>query len=407
MEGIETRPASGMRVLLAVFQWSRSGGLEAVTGEIARSLAALGAEVEVWSVAQAGEVAVEGIAAEGLAPAGGRLARSLDARWLWKRRLTARLAEQAHRFDLVIAGHPWLLPALHAALGDGPRRPACWAWTYGIDVWGEAGRRLAPHLGRADRVAAISRFTRDQVAPWVRAERLALVHTPVDTEAYTPAPPIRPGADLLVVGRLSRTERYKGHEILFRALSPLESRLGRPVSLRVVGDGDWRPDLEKESRALGVADRVEFAGRLQFAELLEAYRGCGVFVMPSRVDRHPRGLWTGEGLGIVYLEAQACGRPVVASTEGGAPDAVLPGETGVLADPRDPRAIAEAAATLLLDPARAAKMGARGRRWVEEHFSIHRFRSRLAEMLADPRGRGIGTRPSAGRPADDPLHPKS
>ncbi|HEX6041334.1 glycosyltransferase family 4 protein [Longimicrobium sp.] len=374
--------AGGLRVLVVVFHWSRGGGLEAVGWEIARGLGALGAAVEVWSVAQAGPQEVDGAAARGLAPQrGGRVARSLDARGLWRVRLAREAARGAHRFDLVIAAHPWLLPPLRHGLDGRPGRPACWAWAHGIEVWGQAGARIARDLAWADRVVAVSRFTRDQVSPWVRPERLALVHNPVDTEFYTPGAPAAPGADLLVVGRLARAERYKGHDVLLRALGPLEARLGRPVTLRVVGDGDWRPDLEREAAALGVADRVEFAGRVPFPALLDAYRGCGVFAMPSRVDRPRRGLWTGEGLGIVYLEAQACGRPVVASTEGGAPDAVAPGETGVLADPRDPAAVARAAAELLADPARAAEMGARGRRWVEEHFSLPRFRARLAALL--------------------------
>lgn len=373
-----------MRVLLVGFQWSRGGGLEAVTWEVARSLGALGADVEVWSVRQGGEVVVDGIAARGLAPSGGRIARSLDARWLWKARLATEVEKHAGRFDLVIAGHPWLLRPVRAGLLDNPGRPRVWTWAYGIDVWGEPGAKLAPHLAWADRVVAISRFTRDQVAPWVQPDRLSLVHTPVDTTVFTPGPVSKPGADLLVVGRLARDERYKGHEVLMAALPRVERRLGRPVTLRIVGDGDWRPDLEREAAALGVADRVDFAGRLPFAELLEAYRGCGVFAMPSRVDRRARGLWTGEGLGIVYVEAQACGRPAIASTEGGATDAVLPGETGLLADPRDPEAVAEAAASLLADPDRAARMGARGRQWAEENFSVARFRQRLDELLRAP-----------------------
>jgi phosphatidylinositol alpha-1,6-mannosyltransferase len=343
--------------------------------------------VEVWSVTQSGPAEVDRITARGLAPAGGRIARSLDARWWWRPRLAREVAAQAQRFDLVVAGHPSLLPALRAGLGEGPGRPRCWAWAYGIDVWGRPGRGLAPHLAWADRVAAISRFTRDQVAPWVRPERLSVIHPPVDTDTYTPGAPSAPGADLLVVGRLARGERYKGHEVLFRAIRPLEKRLGRAVTLRVVGDGDWRAELEREAAALGVAGRVEFAGRLSLAALLDAYRGCGVFAMPSRVDRRARGLWTGEGLGMVYVEAQACGRPVVASTEGGAPETIVPGATGLLADPRDPLAVADAAAALLEHPDRAAQMGRAGRRWVEERFSVERFRARLAELLA---GGGAG-----------------
>jgi phosphatidylinositol alpha-1,6-mannosyltransferase len=322
----------------------------------------------------------EGIRARGRGAARGRVARSLDARLLWRRRLATEVSRAAGRFDLVIAGHPWLLPALHAGLGDAPGRPRCWAWSYGIDVWGQPGRRLAPHLAWADRVVAISRFTRDQVAPFVHPGRLALVPPSVDTERFTPGP-APAGPDLLIVGRLVPGEGYKGHEVLFRALGPLGERLGRAATLRVVGEGAARAELEARAAELGVADRVEFAGRVPVERLVEAYRGCGVFAMPSRVERRPRGLWTGEGLGIVYLEAQACGRPVVASTEGGAPDAVRPGETGLLADPRDPLAVAAAAAELLEDPQKAAEMGRAGRRWVEENFSIGRFRDRLAALL--------------------------
>lgn len=377
--------ASGMRVLLPVFEWSRAGGLEAVTWEIARSLEAMGARVEVWSVRQGGEVEVDGIGARGLAPRGG-VARSVDARLLWRRRLAAEVARAAGRFDLVIAGHPWLLPSIRAGVEDRAARPRCWAWAYGVDVWGQPGLRLRPHLAWADRVVAISRFTRDQVAPFVRPGALALVPPSVDTARFTPGP-ASAGPDLLIVGRLVPGEGYKGHEVLFRALGPLGERLGRPATLRVVGGGSARAELQARAAALGVADRVEFAGRVPVSQLVDAYRGCGVFAMPSRVDRRTRGLWTGEGLGIVYLEAQACGRPVIASTEGGAPDAIRPGETGLLADPRDPEAIAAAAADLLSDPRRAAEMGRAGRRWVEENFSVERFRERLAAML---RGEAVG-----------------
>jgi glycosyltransferase involved in cell wall biosynthesis len=375
-----------MRVLLPVFDWSRTGGLEAVTWEIARSLEAMGARVEVWSVRQSGRVEVDGIAARGLAPARGRVARSLNGRLLWRRRLAAEVARAADRFDLVIAGHPWLLPSIRAALDGRAARPRCWAWAYGIDVWGQPGARLAADLAWADRVVAISRFTRDQVAPFVRADRLALVPPSVDVSVFTPGP-APAGPNLLIVGRLVPGEGYKGHEILFRALDPLGERLGRPATLRVVGDGAARAELEARAAALGVAERVEFAGRVPVPRLVEAYRGCGVFAMPSRVERRPRGLWTGEGLGIVYLEAQACGRPVIASTEGGAPNAVRPGETGILADPRDPLAVAAAAAELLSDPERSAEMGRSGRRWMEEHFSLARFRDRLAALL---RGEPVG-----------------
>jgi phosphatidyl-myo-inositol dimannoside synthase len=110
-------------------------------------------------------------------------------------------------------------------------------------------------------------------------------------------------------------------------------------------------------------------------ELIEAFRHCGVFCMPSRVDMPP-GLpfWTGEGFGIVYIEAETCGRPVIASTEGGAPETIIPGKTGLLVDPRSPEAIASAIANILRDPIKAIAMGIRGRLVVEQKFSRDGFK---------------------------------
>jgi phosphatidylinositol alpha-1,6-mannosyltransferase len=375
-----------MRALLIVFEWSRAGGLETATLQIARELAAIGVEVDVWSVMQHGAAEVDGIPARGLAP-GGRLARSLNGRFFWPVRLAREVARAAREYDLVIAGHASLLPSVRRGLSTLRTRPACWVWTYGIEVWGAAGQALAADLAWVDRAIAISGFTRDQLRAWIPAERIDVIAPYVDTAVFTPDPSVPVQRDeVLITGRMARAEAYKGHEVLFAALPLAEEMLGRPLRLRVVGDGDLRAELEAAAKDAGIGDRVEFTGRIPFDGLVEAYRRCAVFAMPSRVERRPAGLWTGEGLGIVYLEAQACGRPVVASTDGGAPDTVEAGRSGVLADPADPRAVAAALAELLGDPGRADEMGRAGRAFVEANFSAGRFRDRLRALVASPRG---------------------
>ena len=100
--------------------------------------------------------------------------------------------------------------------------------------------------------------------------------------------------------------------------------------------------------------------------------------MPCRTRR---GGLDVEGLGMVFLEAAACGRPVVAGTSGGAPETVQEGITGHVVDPRSPEAVADAVADLLADPARARAMGAAGRAWVEQRWSWTTIGAVFAELL--------------------------
>jgi phosphatidylinositol alpha-1,6-mannosyltransferase len=262
-------------------------------------------------------------------------------------------------------------------------RPPCWAWAHGTEVWGYLGAILARDLNWADKVITVSEFTASQVTEWVEPDRLCTVPNMVDTSLFTPG---KDGSqvkrdEILIVGRLAARAKYKGHDMLMQALQVLERKYSLKACLSVVGAGDGRPHLEAIASQYKLDHRVEFRGRIGTEELIEAYRRCAVFAMPSRVDTHPRKVWTGEGFGIVYLEAAACGRPVIASTEGGAPEAIIPGKTGFLVDPRSPEAIADSLAILLTDPAEADKMGRAGREWVETNFSMEVFRERVRELL--------------------------
>jgi len=147
----------------------------------------------------------------------------------------------------------------------------------------------------------------------------------------------------------------------------------------LVSDGPYRTRLERLAARLGVADSVLFTGPVGWAELPAYYDAGNVFAMPCRTRR---GGLDVEGLGIVYLEASATGLPVVGGDSGGAPDAILDGETGYVVAGRDTGAVASRLAELLADPAGAAAMGEKGRAWVEREWTWDLVAERLQRILA-------------------------
>jgi phosphatidyl-myo-inositol dimannoside synthase len=151
--------------------------------------------------------------------------------------------------------------------------------------------------------------------------------------------------------------------------------------LLLVGGGPLEPALRRAVAAGGLEESVVLTGAVPPAELPAHYAGGDVFAMPCRTRR--LGLDV-EGLGMVFLEAAACGRPVVAGTSGGAPEAVIDGETGTVVDPRSPESVAGAITAMLDDPARARAMGAAGRAWVEQRWSWTTIAATFAELLEKP-----------------------
>lgn len=361
-------------VLFIVWNWNSSGGLQIVTTQVAEAFRALGWGVTVWSVFDEVPVNLGGIRSEPLAVRGA-IAGLVHRRWGWRSKVQERMASGG--FDLIVIGHVNLL-RLNSE-GTPPGWPPIVVWAHGNDSWGPMGGRFKEQLESVDRVIAVSRFTRDQVLAHSPAARVEVVPNTVDTDFFTP---LRDNSavqrdEVMICGRMSGMERYKGHEVLFEAL-PIASRiLGRQVKLRVVGGGDDRARLELAAHDMGLGAQVTFTGRLAMDEMRDAYQRCGVFALPSRVIQRPIGHWGGEGFGVVLLEAAACGRPVIASSEGGSPDALVPGETGLVTSPSNAVAVADAIAKVLGDPSRADAMGAAGRRLMETRFSIPNFREAI------------------------------
>ncbi|HTA35285.1 MAG TPA: glycosyltransferase family 4 protein, partial [Solirubrobacteraceae bacterium] len=178
-------------------------------------------------------------------------------------------------------------------------------------------------------------------------------------------------------------ERYKGHDVMVRALALVLAKVP-DARWVVIGDGSLRPAIEALARSYGVERSISFLGAVSDDERDAWLRRARLLAMPSRL---PAGPCAGEGFGIVYLEAGAYGKPVVAGNVGGALDAVRDGETGLLVDPLDPLAVADAIVSLLLDDALAARLGVAGRRRAEQHawpLVAERVQQELLGLLADP-----------------------
>lgn len=237
-------------------------------------------------------------------------------------------------------------------------------------------------LRHADGLFPVSSYTADLLetlgAP---AERITILHNGTDPATFRPADaaPLRAQLGLngqrvlLTVGRLVGR---KGIDTVLHALPDL-ARAVPGVTYLVAGDGPDRPRLEALARRLGVDESVRFVGSVNGAEdLRDHYNACDVFVMPAR--EAPPDV---EGFGIVFLEAGACGKPVVGARAGGVPDAIRHGETGLLVAPDDAPALAASLSHLLHDEAEADRLGRRGRQRVVEEATWDHVAERLYAAL--------------------------
>jgi phosphatidyl-myo-inositol dimannoside synthase len=180
-----------------------------------------------------------------------------------------------------------------------------------------------------------------------------------------------------VVVCVSRLVRRKGQDTLIRAWPAVRARFP-DAALLIVGDGPYAAGLRRLADKACVADSVTFTGSVPGAELSAHYGAGDVFAMPCRTRR---GGLDVEGLGIVYLEASAAGLPVVGGDSGGAPDAILDGESGYVVPGRSVPAVAARVTELLADPARARAMGEKGRAWVERDWNWDQAAARLRAVL--------------------------
>jgi phosphatidyl-myo-inositol dimannoside synthase len=219
---------------------------------------------------------------------------------------------------------------------------------HGIDVHPHMPRRTLVAMRAADRIVAMSGWTRGRVLSLggIEAGNVTTLPNTADETRFTvdgksrallSKYSIAPGERIvLTVARLDATERYKGYDRVIEALPSVIAQCG-PVRFMIVGNGADRPRVEALARRHGVEDRVAFAGFVPDDELADYYRLADVFAMPS----------TGEGFGIVFLEAMACGTPVLAGNCDGSSDALASGELGLLVNPLDVGEIGSGISNLL------------------------------------------------------------
>ncbi|MGK7928228.1 MAG: glycosyltransferase [Spirulina sp.] len=296
----------------------------------------------------------------------------------------AQLAKHClrHRPDLIIASH-----ANFAVLADQIQRflgIPYWTIAHGTEVWNVKKPSLRKALQRADRILAVSNYTRDRLLAEqdLNPERVCLLPNTFDAEGFTIAPkpdyllqryhlsaeqPI-----ILTVARLDSTQQYKGYDEILQGLPKIRAAIPN-VHYLLVGKGDDRDRIEDLVDSLNLQDCVTLTGFVPDEELCDHYNLCDVFAMPSR----------GEGFGIVYLEALACGKPVLGGNRDGAIDALCDGKLGVLVDPEDPEAIAgslieilqkNTANPILYQPEML-------RSQVVEIYGFERFKETLAQLF--------------------------
>jgi phosphatidylinositol alpha-1,6-mannosyltransferase len=247
---------------------------------------------------------------------------------------------------------------------------------------GAKPRLAAFAAAQADASIAVSAYTSELIAnTGAPMQRVTVIANGTDLAEDDATGPALERPTILTIARIE--ERYKGHDTMVRALALVLAKVP-DAQWVVIGDGSLRPGLEHLARSYGVADSIRFLGAVSDEQRDAWLSRAQLLAMPSRL---PAGGFAGEGFGIVYLEAAAHGRPVVAGNVGGAPDAVIDGETGLLVDPQSPPAVAEAIVRLLADRELAQRLGAAGRRRAQE-LSWPRVVERVERLLLAQLERG-------------------
>jgi len=298
------------------------------------------------------------------------------------------------RLDAIFAARalPEGIVALLVARLTG-RSVLTWAHGEELTTWGRGRkfRAMCFALRHADRVLANSDYTRDLLVHLigVAPERISLVYPTVDEQRFRPglaAGDLRSAIGLdggqkliLSVGRL---QQRKGFDNVIRALPSLRQR-GLDVHYALIGIGEDLERLRTLAAEFGLAERVHLLGHVSYEDLPRWYNACDVFAMPNRDINGDT-----EGFGLVFLEAAASAKPVVAGEAGGTGSAVVDGQTGLRVDGENVEAVSEALFRVLGNPEMAAEMGRRARQRVLAEFTHQRRVDQLRTLALAKRSTG-------------------
>jgi phosphatidylinositol alpha-1,6-mannosyltransferase len=346
------------RPLLLATALVADGGIQQLARDAVAALADGGRPLEVWTL-------LDGAVPSGAVPADVEIrcaggSRSRLVRW------AIAAAAGPCRGRRVIVMHAHLAPLVFLMQGRGALATIV---LNGVEVWKPLSLPARAVFERADRLIAISALSARrfrQANPRFSDARIEICHLGVAAAAAvggTPDPAVA-----LIVSRLSTEDPYKGHEALLRAWPAVSARVPG-ARLVIVGDGDDRSRLETLARALGISGVVTFAGRVSNAELLQWYERCAFFALPS----------TGEGFGLVYLEAMRAGKACIACP-GAAEEIVEHDRTGLIVPDQDPARLADAVVRLYANPALRSELGERGRARWRDTFTSAAFAERFRRI---------------------------
>lgn len=260
-----------------------------------------------------------------------------------------------------------------------------WILVYGVDAWEIESSAKKKALKAAEKIISISYYTRDRLINEenINPSQISLLPVTFDADRFQPAPkpeyllkrynlsleqPI-----ILTVARLSEADRYKGYDKILEALPTIRQSIPNAHYV-VVGQGSDRSRVEQLIAQFGLQDCVTLTGFVSDQELCDHYNLCDVFAMPSK----------GEGFGIVYLEALACGKPTLGGNQDGAIDALCQGQLGALVDPDDVVQIAETIVQLLQQtyPNPMLYQPETLRQRVIDIYGIEPFQQKLTSLIA-------------------------
>lgn len=288
-----------------------------------------------------------------------------------------------YRPDVVLCGHVRFSPLVLLLSLLCTQR--FFVFTHGVDVWDVTSMWQQHALRRAKAIVTVSRYTKEKIAKQLPdiTERIVIIPNCVDGTLFSIKEKpkylaerhhVSNGKVLLTVSRLSKAEKgFKGYDRVIECL-PKVLQVMPGVKYLLVGDGDDRPRVLKLIHDLKLEENVVLVGNVSGEALVDYYNLADVFVMPSKC----------EGFGIVFLEALACGTPVIAGNADASPETLLNGALGLLVDPEDRGEITKAIINILTKKA-PAQLFDRDylRREVLKHYGKEEFRNKAEIFLTD------------------------
>ena len=294
----------------------------------------------------------------------------------WRVSRAVKEVVASHNIEIVVFGAAAPLALMSSALRKSGVKKVI-ALTHGHEVW---WAKIFPfnfaikRIGKSvDHLTYLGEFTRQAISKALTdksAKEMVKIAPGIDTAHFIPQPDAMQKRkelglqDKKIIISVGRLVHRKGQDKLIEAMPDVLRKIPN-AHLLIVGVGPYKNHLEKLVNKLSIKENVTFAGRIMYDRLPSYLSAADLFAMPSRSRFF--GLEV-EGLGIVYLEASACGIPVLAGNSGGAPDAVLEGVTGLCVDGTNVAEIASAVIEICSDAERASHMGAAGRNWIVDQW---------------------------------------